>query len=386
MKSFRGYERPDGTAGARNHVIVLPTVSCANGVVAAIAREVPQVVPVYHGHGCGRGGHDLGIHFRVLEGLATNPNAGAVLLVGLGCEVIKAEFISGPIVATGKPVEVLEIQAAGGSQRAAARGADLARKLVETTARQERSEISIDRLVLGLKCGGSDSLSGVTANPAIGDVADMVIDAGGTAIFTEDTEMIGTAGILARRARDEEVAARIIETVEAAENRTVEIMGPLASFVIAPGNMEGGMSTIREKALGCIAKAGTSDISQVVDYAEPPTGKGLVLMAGPGYDAESMTGLAAGGVQAMLFTTGRGNPIGYPLVPVMKIASNTKLFESMNDDMDVDAQALMEGGTLKAAGEEIAGLLSRVLSGEPTKAELNRQDGIACFYTTHCAF
>lgn len=386
MKSFRGYERPDGTAGARNHVVILPTVSCVNGVVAEIAREAGDAVPVFHGHGCGRGGHDLGIHFRILQGLAANPNVGAVLLVGLGCEVMKAEFVIGPIEETGKPLEVIEVQAAGGSRRAAARGVKAARKLLVMAGMQKRVEVPVDRLTLGLKCGGSDSLSGVTANPATGRVADEVVAGGGTAIFTEDTEMIGTAHILSRRARNPEVAGGVIETVEAAEARTAEIMGPLASMVIAPGNMEGGISTIREKALGCIAKAGTSEITEVVGYGEAPREKGLVLMAGPGYDAESMTGLAAAGVQAMLFTTGRGNPIGYPLVPVIKIASNTGLFESMNDDMDVDAQALMEEGGREAAGERIAGLLERVLSGELTKAERNRQDGIACFYTTHCAF
>jgi altronate dehydratase large subunit len=386
MKSFKAFARADGTVGARNHVAILPTVSCANGVVAAIAREVAEAVPLYHSHGCGRGGHDLGIHFRALEGLGKNPNVGALLMVGLGCEVTKCEFLAPAVAATGKPLETIEIQSEGGSLRAAEKGAEIARKLLRQVGRDERVTVGMDQVVLGLKCGGSDSLSGVTANPAAGEVADRVVEAGGTAIMTENTEMIGTTHILERRASSEEVASRVREMVAGAEARTREIMGPLASLVIAPGNMEGGMSTIREKALGCIAKAGTSRIAQVVDYAEAPTSRGLVFMDGPGYDADSMTGLAAAGVQVMLFTTGRGNPIGYPIVPVIKIASNTRLFTSMEQDMDLDAQALLENGTPGSAADEIESLLARVLSGEPARAETNRQDGIVCIYTTHCSF
>ena len=387
MKGFIGYERPDGKVGARNYVAILPSIACANGVVAAIARQVPEAVPLYHGHGCGRGAaRDLELHFRSLAGLGMNPNVGAVLVVGLGCEVIKGPILAAVIAETGKPVESFEIQSEGGSRRAAEKGAVLARGLLEKIRGIERSEVSLDRLVLGLKCGGSDSLSGVTANPAVGEVTDRVVAAGGTAIMTESTEMIGTSHILERRACDAEVACRVHDMVETADKLTQDIMGPLASLVIAPGNMEGGMSSIQEKSLGCIAKAGTTPIMQVVDYAEAPSEKGLVLMDGPGYDIESMTGLAAGGVQVMLFTTGRGNPIGYPVVPVIKVASNTRLFESMEDDMDIDAQAALERGGLAGAGNEIEELMLRVLNGEPSKAEANLQDGIVCPYTTSPSF
>jgi altronate dehydratase large subunit len=387
MNSFIGFERPDGTAGARNHVAVIPSVACANGVVGAIAREVPEAVPLYHGHGCGRGGaRDLEIHSRSLAGLGKNPNVGAALVVGLGCEVIKAEFLAYDIAATGKPVEFFEIQSEGGSRKATEKGVGLARELVAKAEGAKRTEVGIDRLVVGLKCGGSDSLSGVTANPAVGEVADRVVAAGGTVILTENTEMIGTSHILERRACCPEVADQVRDMVTAADRLTHDIMGPLASLVIAPGNMEGGMSSIQEKSLGCIAKAGTSQIMQVVDYAETPASKGLILMDAPGYDMESMTALAAAGAQVMLFTTGRGNPMGYPVVPVIKIASNTRLFEAMDDDLDLDAQAALEGRTLSDAGDDIESLLERVLDGEETKAEMNRQDGIACLYTTFPSF
>lgn len=385
MNTFLGYERADGTAGARNHVVVMPSVACANGVVNAIVREVPQVVPLYHGHGCYRAGRDLELHFRALTNLGRHPNVAAALIVGLGCEVIKAELLADGVSGEARRVEHIDIQREGGTRKAGAKGAAVARELIAEAAGLERTEISYDRLVLGLECGGSDAFSGITANPAVGLVSDLVVSRGGTVILTENTEMIGTSHILERRSVTPEVSTRVRDMIAAAERRTHEILGPLASMVIAPGNMDGGMSSIQEKSLGCIAKAGTSDIMQVVDYAEPPSSKGLVLMDAPGSDTESMTGVAAAGAQVILFTTGRGNPIGFPVVPVVKIASTAGLFESMEDDMDVNAGAVLEKG-LDAVGEEIIGLLEKVLNGRHTKAETNRQDGIICLYTTGPSF
>ena len=383
---FSAFVRPDGSVGARNHVAVIPSVACANGVVSAIAREVPEVVPLLHGHGCGRGGEDLGLHFRTLANLAANPNVFGALVVGLGCEVVKAEYLAERFSHTGKPVEFLNIQDEGGSRRAAARGAGIARALLAASAKADREEVPLERVVLGLECGGSDAFSGVTANPAVGLVADWLVEEGGTVILTETTEMIGTAHILARRSRDGEVAGRVTSIIAEAERRTHEILGPLAAQVIAPGNMDGGMSSIREKSLGCILKGGSTAINEVVDYGEPPREKGLVIMDGPGYDVESMAGLAASGCQAMIFTTGRGNPLGFPLLPVIKVATTSRLFYSMEDDMDVNAGVVLEGSSLEDVADEIRSLLLRVLSGERTRAEINRQDGILCLYTVGPAF
>lgn len=383
---FKGFVRPDGGVGARNHVAVIPSVACANGVVSAIAREVPAAVPLYHGHGCGRGGDDLGRHFRALANLASNPNVFGALVVGLGCEVIKAEYLAERISHSGRPVDFLDIQEVGGSRRAAARGAEMARALVEKAAGAEREETSVENVVLGLECGGSDAFSGITANPAVGLVADWLVGEGGTVILTETTEMIGTSHILARRSRDEEVAGRVVSIIAAAERRTHEILGPLAAQVIAPGNMDGGMSSIREKSLGCILKGGTTAVNEVVDYGEVPRRKGLVIMDGPGYDVESMAGLAASGCQAMIFTTGRGNPLGFPLLPVIKVASTTRLYRRMEDDMDINAGVVLEGKTLEEVAGEIKALLLRTLNGEKTKAEVNLQDGMLCLYTVTPSF
>lgn len=386
MNGFEGYAGPDGSAGIRNHVAVIPSVACANGVVAAIAREVPEAVPLLHGHGCGRGGEDLGFHFKTLANLAANPNVFSVLVVGLGCEVIRAEYLAERMSHTGKRVEYFNIQDAGGSRRAAARGAEIVRGMVAEAARRERAVFPLSALVLGLECGGSDAFSGVTANPGVGLAADWLVEKGGTAIITETTEMIGTSHILERRSRDDEVAREVAARIAAAERRAHDILGPLAAQVIAPGNMDGGMSSIREKSLGCILKGGTSVINEVVGYGEPPSRKGLVIMDGPGYDVESITGLAAAGCQLMIFTTGRGNPLGFPLLPVIKVASTSRLYRAMEDDMDVNAGAVLEGKTLQDVAEEIKDLIMRVLNGEPTKAEINRQDGILCLYTVTPAF
>jgi altronate dehydratase large subunit len=380
METFSGYDRPDGTVGIRNYVVIIPSVACANGVVAAIARAIPEAVPLFHGHGCGRG-VEASLHTRTLANLGKNPNVAAVLVVGLGCEIIKAENLAKEIAVSQKPVEYFNIQDTGGSRKSAAKGIEIVRRMLADAGRIERRSFPIDRIILGLECGGSDAFSGITANPSVGLVSDWLVDRGGTVILTEDTEMIGTSHILQRRACCPEVKEKISKMIDDAEKLTRDLLGPLAAFAIAPGNMDGGMSSIREKSLGCIVKSGSRPITQVVDYAEVPTAKGVVLMDAPGYDTESMTGVVAGGCQVMIFTTGRGNPIGYPILPVIKVASTSRLFQKMEDDMDVNAGVILDGVPMESVGENMIQLLRRVLDGEPTKAELNRQDGIVCLYT-----
>ncbi len=386
MVNFSGYERADGRVGIRNYLAVIPTVSCANGVVSLIHQAMPETVPLYHAHGCGRAGRDLELHARTLMNLGRHPNVGAVLIVGLGCEVIKAEWLAAAIAETGKPVASLEIQAQGGSQRAAARGLELLADLAQQVTELPRVNVDFDRLMLGLECGGSDAFSGISANPSVGLVADWLVEEGGTVILTENTEMIGTSHILQARACCPEVASRIDEMIAAAERRARDILGTAAGMVIAPGNMDGGMSSIVEKSLGCITKAGSTSIQQVVDYAEVPSSKGLILMDAPGYDTESMAGLAAAGPQVILFTTGRGSPVGFPLVPVIKIATTSRLYESMRDDMDVNAGLVLEGESLGRVAADIKEHLRQVLNGELSKAERNGQAGILCLFTSTPAF
>ena len=386
MSEITGFKRKDGRFGIRNHVLVLATVSCVNGVVNRISREVPEAVCVTHAHGCGRGGaRDLQILSGILSGLIHNPNVGAVVLVGLGCEISNTKNLFPLIQEGGKPMGIFNVQQEGGSLQTAKKGAAAARRMLAEIGNQPRVSLPWDRLLVSLECGGSDAMSGVTANVAMGVVSDWLVEKGATVIFGENTEMIGTAHVLARRAKNEQVARQIEQMIDRAERLTKEIMGDRASQVISPGNMDGGMSTIAEKSMGCIFKGGTTTINQVVDYGEVPTEKGLVLQDGPGYDGDSLAGFAASGSQLVFFSTGRGTPAGFPALPVIKVASNSRTYEAMKDDMDVNAGSLVEGKPLDGLRAEMIDLMIRVINGEKTKAEANGMD-VFTFMTVHPPF
>ncbi|MEW6187276.1 MAG: UxaA family hydrolase [Thermodesulfobacteriota bacterium] len=381
-----GYQRADGRFGVRNQVLVLPTVSCVNGVVNRIGREVPEVIFAPHPHGCGRGGRrDMEILFRILSGMILHPNVGGVVLIGLGCEVSNTRRLLPLIEKSGKPIEVFNVQEDGGSLATTRKGVEAARRLLTAISNQPREAMPWDRLLVGLECGGSDAMSGVTANVAMGAVSDLLVEKGATVMFGENTEMIGTAHVLARRAKNAEVAKKIEDMIDRAERTAREVMGDLAGLIISPGNMDGGMSTIAEKSMGCIFKGGTGTIHQVVDYGEVPTEHGLILQDGPGYDGDSMAGLAASGAQVLFFSTGRGTPVGFPAVPVIKVASNSRVYKAMPDDMDVNAGSLVEGRSLSDLRSEMVELMVRVVNGEKTLAEANGMD-VFTFMTVNPPF
>jgi altronate dehydratase large subunit len=368
---FMGYRRKDGRAGIRNHVLVVSSVSCANGVVEAIGRALPGVVTVVHAYGCGAGGEDFLNGSRVLSGLAGGPNVGAVLIVGLGCEGLSAERLAGMV--KDKPVETLVVQKDGGSAATTARGIEIAARFMAELKVQERVPVPVSELVVALECGGSDAFSGITANPAVGVAADRLVAEGATAILSETTEMIGTAHILKRRGATPELGEQVEKLVNDHEKKVRDVLGERAGMVIAPGNIEGGLSSITEKSLGCITKAGSSPINEVIGYAERPTKRGLVIMDTPGYDIDSMAGMAGGGAQMIIFTTGRGSVAGFPAVPVIKVASNAEMFRNMPGDMDVNAGTIADGDrTLDEVGQEIFDLVLRVAGGQQTCAEVNR--------------
>ena len=371
---FLGYKRPDGKCGVRNHVMVLSSVSCANGVVNAIGRELPEVKAVTHPEGCGRGIADVEITGRTVAGLCNNPNVASVLIVGLGCEFMKAPQLAEQVQGSGKRVETLVIQEQGGTRKTTAKGIEIARSMLTEVDSLAREDCGWDKLVLGLECGGSDALSGVTANPLVGVAADWLVAQGGTVILSETTEMIGTEEVLRKRAATPEIGERLHGMIKDHTSFVKEALGPFASMVISPGNMEGGLTNITEKSLGCIIKGGTTPVVEVVDYGVAPSAGGLVLMDTPGSDIFSLTGMAAGGAQILLFTTGRGSPVGFPIAPVVKIASNSELFNMMEDDMDVNAGRLLEGVSIGDVGDELVDLIKRVAEGEQPKAELNLQD------------
>lgn len=386
MNTFSGYIRKKGAPGVRNHVAILPTVSCANGVAMAIAGQVPEAVPLYHSVGCGRAGEDHEVHRNTLINLCCHPNVGALLLVSLGCEVLKADELEAAAADAGRPVRKIVIQEEGGSVKSTAKGVAFVRELLNEIGSSEPEQVPFSELTIGLECGGSDAFSGVTANPAVGRMADHMVDLGASVILTETTEMIGTSHILARRAKTPEVSEKIKSLVSRQWEKCERILGPVSKVVISPGNMDGGMTNIREKALGCIVKAGTRDIVEVVSYGQKPTEKGVVIMDGPGYDTDSLTGMAAAGAQVMVFTTGRGNPIGFPIVPVIKVISTTQAFQKLEDDIDINAGVILEGQSLEEVGASLTQKLSDTTNGDLTKAEINQQNGIMCVYTQHSAF
>ena len=369
--NFLGYKRPDGKVGVRNHVVILPSVACSNEVCNAIARKVKGTISIPHQHGCAQLAFDAEQTARTLIGVGKNPNVAAVLVIGLGCEVVNSTMIASKIAESGKPVKNLVIQEIGGSPKTIKEGVRIAREMVTFASRLRREKSKPNSLILGVECGGSDACSGLSANPALGVTSDLLVKEGGTIILSETTESIGAEHILAKRAINKKVKQKILEIVRRTEMRALNLGLDIGKANPAPGNYEGGITTLEEKSLGCVMKGGTSKVMEVLEYSELPTQKGLVLMDTPGHDAESMTGLIAGGTQIIAFTTGRGNPLGSPIAPVIKIASNSYLYSKMKDNMDINAGEIVTGNkTIQEIGEKIFRQVFRVANGKLTKSEI----------------
>jgi altronate hydrolase len=381
---FLGYQREDGRAGTRNYIAVVAASNCAAHTVEMVARSyesekmppnVDGVVAFPHGEGCGmmtRGADRIQLQ-RTLAGVLDHPNVSAALIVGLGCEVNQIDHYLGPR-ADGAPPRPdrligMTVQESGGT-RSTVEGARRAiSKLLERAAAETRVEIPASKIVVGLNCGGSDSFSGITANPALGVCSDILAAIGGTAVLAETTEIFGAEHLLVRRARNHAVAERLLGFVESYK-RYLRQFGGSFDDNPSPGNKEGGLTNIIEKSLGAVAKAGTSPMMDAVDYAERILSPGFVFMNTPGYDPPSLTGLAAGGCNLIVFTTGRGSAIGFPSVPVIKISSNSNTYNRMRDNMDINAGSIADGNkSVEQLGREIFDTVLRVASGEVTCAE-----------------
>ena len=369
---FHGYKRIDGKIGVRNHTLILPTVACANETCRIIAENLPEAVSLVNQNGCGEVEGNRRITQKVLSGLAANPNVFGSLMIGLGCELNQAEEMSRIIRSkTNKPLEVLLIQEEGGTLNTINKGIRIAQDLIRQASSCQRELFDISHLTVGVECGGSDSTSGLVANPVIGRVSDLLIDLGGTVMFSETTEIIGAEHLLAQRAASPEVSNKIFEIVNRRESYLRGVGEDLRSGQPSPGNKAGGLSTIEEKSLGCIHKGGTRPIMEILDYASDPKKKGLVIMDTPGYDVLSVTAKVAGGCQLIIFTTGRGNPIGNPIAPVVKVTANKDTYNKMKDNIDLDFSEVFEGvRSIDEVGNEVLEEIVRIANGKRTKAEV----------------
>ena len=369
--SFMGYRREEGRAGTRNYVGLLSTVVCANEVAEGIAARVAGTVPFLHHQGCCQTPVDISRVNSVLTGLGCNPNLASVILVSLGCESTDVEGVAKAIAATGKEVKTIVIQEIGGAGRSIAEGALIAQEMVRQASVQQRTSCPASDIVLGLKCGSSDTTQGIAANPALGVASDLIIQGGGTSVLGEVTEFIGAEHLLIRHARNKEIGDKILALVKRMEDRAKAVGCDMRGGQPTGGNIKGGLTTIEEKSLGAIAKAGTAPIEAVYEYGQPPEVKGLVVMDSPGREPEILTGLAAAGCNIIAFSTGRGAPQGFPFVPVIKITGNALTWDKLRDHIDLDLSALMRGTSSYAAeGRRIYSEILEVASGRMTKAEI----------------
>jgi altronate hydrolase len=381
--TFLGYARPDGRAGTRNYIAVVAASNCAAHTSELIAQSfadeklppnVDGIVAFPHGEGCGQAmGPDTEQLQRTLEGVLDHPNISAALILGLGCEVNQIDHYLGRSSngAKGAPagLQGLTLQQSGGTLGALEAARKSIREYIELAAAQKRVELPLSKIVLGLNCGGSDSFSGITANPALGHCCDLLVAQGGTAVLAETTEIFGAEHLLLRRARNSQIAEKLLARIEQYK-RYLRQFGGSFNDNPSPGNKEGGLTNILEKSLGAVAKAGTTPLEDVYAYSERVTATGFVFMDTPGYDPVSLTGLAAGGCNLIAFTTGRGSAIGFPSIPVLKIASNTNTYKRMTGNMDVNAGLIADGAaSIEQIGREVFDALIRIASGERTLAE-----------------
>lgn len=383
--TFEGYHRPDGRVGTRNYIAVISSVNCSATAAHAIANafgdeslinysNIDGVAAFTHGTGCGLA--DSGEGFdnlqRVFAGLATHPNVGGVLFVGLGCEVSQVQsVVSVNRLQQGPLLHTLNIQSSGGHKKTVAAGIDIVQSMLDEVNSCIRSQAPASMLSLALQCGGSDAWSGITANPALGFAADLLIQQGGTAVLAETPEIYGAEHLLMRRAVSREVVSELTERIDWWRDYVAKNNGSLDNNP-SPGNKLGGLTTILEKSLGAVSKGGTTPLIAVARYAERVDKKGLVFMDSPGYDPASVTGQIATGCNLVSFTTGRGSTFGSKPSPCLKVATNTDMYSQLTEDMDINAGTIVSDAEhISDVGNRIYSRLLEVASGSKTLSELN---------------
>ena len=379
--NFQGFRRPDGSVGIRNTVAVISTTGCFNEAPARICQGIQGAVPIGHNLSCSHLGTDLENSIQVVINLGMNPNVYGVVLVGMGCEQIKPDMVYENLRKFNKPVCLLTLRDQGGVDEVVREGRLAAGKMTIEAAAQSRDTADLSEMVLGIKCGGSDTTSGVVSNPVVGMVADRVIEAGGTAVFTETPEILGAEHVLAKRAVSQDVAAKIIAAAEILERRINTMGVDLRGSEPTPANIQGGLTTIEEKSLGAIVKAGTAPLQDVLTYGRRPKGKGLYFMDGPARTGELLVGMAATGCQLMVFSMGGGlpsllpmlpaAPSRFPILPVIKMSGNPAGYEKRKNLIDLYVgQAVLGEETLPHASKRLIQEIIDVASGsKQTKFE-----------------
>ncbi len=381
--TFQGFRRANGKAGTRNYLAILTSVNCSASVARFMAKEVERsgvlddhpeidgVIALVHGTGCGIAAKGEGFDAlkRTQWGYASNPNIAGVLLVGLGCEVFQIGRMKSEYgLRESDAFRTMTIQDTGGTKKTVEAGVAALRDMIPAASKARRETLPASELVLALQCGGSDGYSGITANPALGAAADLLVHHGGTAILSETPEIYGAEHLLTRRAATREVGEKLVSMIHWWEDYTSRAGGEMNNNP-SPGNKAGGLTTILEKSLGAAAKGGTTTLTGVYHYAEPVTAKGFVFMDTPGYDPVSATGQVAGGANMLCFTTGRGSAYGCKPTPSIKLATNTDIYRRMTDDMDINCGDILDGVSIEAKGQEIFEKVLAVASGEPSKSE-----------------
>ncbi len=382
--TFQGFRRSNGKTGTRNYIGVLTSVNCSASVARFMAEAVSRsgilqqypnvdgVVSFVHGTGCGLAAKGEG--YEALErtqwGYAGHPNLAAALLVGLGCEVFQIARLKERYgLVEGDNFRTMTIQDTGGTKKSIEAGVARIKEMLPRANAARRQTVPASEITLALQCGGSDGYSGITANPALGAAADLLVRHGGTAVLSETPEIYGAEHLLTRRARNRQVGEKLVEIIRWWQDYCARNDGSMDNNP-SPGNKAGGLTTILEKSLGAAAKGGTTTLNEVYRYAEPVTAKGFVYMDTPGYDPVAATGQVAGGCNLLCFTTGRGSAYGCKPTPSIKLATNHDIYRRMLDDMDINCGDILDGVSIEAKGQEIFDAILRVASGEKSKSEL----------------
>lgn len=384
-RSFKGFMRKNGEVGIRNEIWIVPTVGCVNGIAERLARQLEQETQLkgidaihawHHNYGCSQLGDDHENTRKVLRDICLHPNAGAVLVLSLGCENNQPEdFMKMLGDYDRERIRLLVTQRVEGDE--IEEGMKILRKLYKTAAQDKREEVPVSKLRIGLKCGGSDGFSGITANPLVGEFSDWLIAQGGTTILTEVPEMFGAETILMNRCQTADLFQKTVHLINNFKEYFLSHGEPVGENP-SPGNKAGGISTLEDKALGCTQKCGHAPVSGVLEYAERLKTNGLNLLSAPGNDLVASTALAASGCQMVLFTTGRGTPFG-TFVPTMKISTNSQLFKSKQNWIDFNAGKLVEGVDILTLRNDFIDKVITTANGEKVKNEMNGYREIAIF-------